>query len=127
MQSVLCDLQSVDIRVAECAMLCSKLFRLQVLLYFLEAFKGEGSVIYPEPQLIMAAKYLIRPMLEKGYEKNAPAIDDEVLDPLVTCLFDSREQSSALSNPSPPSRSLHHQPCSLPCHLKHAVSTFSAR
>ena len=66
----------------------------QVVLYFLDAYKGEGEISYTEEQLIAAARLLIRPLLEKGYQNKALPVDDGILELMVARLFNSPEQSS---------------------------------
>ena len=67
---------------------------MQVLLYFLDAYVGKGEISYPEEQLIIAARLLIKPLLEKTYEEKASPVDDEILKLIVCRLFDNPENMS---------------------------------
>lgn len=65
-----------------------------MLLYFLDAYIGSGEMSYPEDQLIIAAKLLIKPLLEKTYEKKAPPVDNEIIRLIVSRLLDNPENAS---------------------------------
>ena len=67
-------------------------------MYFLDAYIESGEPVYPEDQLIIAARLLIKPLLEKTYEKKASPVDNEILKLIVSRLFDNPENTSELYN-----------------------------
>ena len=67
---------------------------LQVLLYFLDAYVGNTEISYPEEQLIVAARLLIKPLLERTFQKETPPVNDEILQLIVTRLFENPENTS---------------------------------
>lgn len=68
-----------------------------MLLYFLDAYAGKTEISYTEEHLIVIARLLIRPMLEKGHERKALAVDSKILELMITRLFDNPEQTSEKS------------------------------
>lgn len=70
-------------------------------MYFLDAYSSSDRQRLPEDVLIIAARLLIRPMLAKGFERNASIVDNSILEIMMRRLFDSPEQPSKPSYQAP--------------------------
>lgn len=67
--------------------------RLQIFGHFLKAYaEVKAPPHHPQDLLAAAAKQLIRPMLEKSFDRGEALLDPEILDGMVKHIFDAPDE-----------------------------------
>lgn len=61
-------------------------------MHFLDAYANTAA--YPQEQLVVAAKLLIRPMLEKAFDEGEALLDQDILNSMIKHIFDAPDDSA---------------------------------